>query len=272
MENPQVNIEIWIASHVHSQQRFEWAKEMLLSLSLQTSQNFKVYLSWSKEKYVIGELGDMAIKLLGNKVIVSFHELRKTQFEHIKSIFDSHNTQNSGGNKLLYVLFCDDDDMYHKFRVERIMDTIMAYPETKFFRDHSVIILGKDKVSDYNEKEIEYQTDTDIMKNPKYAFSDFANNVCTFDLIDSFFKERYDDENTYGIHGMTDCIFSHWLKFSTTKNTYINEVLYLKRTERLIPTKTMCWDKKKDFEFEKVVDKWKLNEIFFEMSDLNFFI
>ncbi len=272
MENT-IQIEVWIASHFHSQQRFEWAKEMLLSLSNQTDKNFNIKMSWSKEKYINENLNDIATFLLRDKITLFYHETRKTQFEHIKHIFD-----NTLPDSNVIILFCDDDDMYHKTRIENIRNVVVQYSETKFFRDHCISICGEDKFQKYSG-EIEWKLKSSNFKfelksqaGKIDSYQDFANNICYFSLITKFFNEALDTkyvEKNPNIQGLLDCAFSGWLTQNyKTENTIINKVLYLKRVERCFPSRAMSWDKEKDFNFEEVADEWKLKNIFFSMTDI----
>lgn len=269
-ELPLPDIEVWIASHLHSQQRFEWAKEMLLSLSYQTDKDFTVRISWSKENYIQGDLSNLACDILGkqdpdNKVILYCYEhenIRLTQFEHIKYIYKIKEIGriNSTETGPTFILFLDDDDMYHQSRVEKIKNIIKQYPDTQFFRDQYINIRGGETIDTTIRESLEWNED---------CHSDFGNNICDYQLINKFFtealNENYVKENP-NIQGLLDCVLSAWLKGSyITKNTMIKEVLYFYRKELSIPGR-ICWDRNKNFKLGEKVNEWKLKEVFFEMS------
>jgi hypothetical protein len=282
LDKDEISIEIWIASHIFSLQRLEWTKEMLLSLKLQTDKNFTVYWSFSCEKFIDEHLKKLisSTKLdLGCPIFLFPHIERKTQFEHIQHILDSTQSSTNSERKLNnFILFCDDDDMYHKTRVEKIRNIISKYPDTLYFKDHSQIIQGIDTIHKWNDKEV-----LDIYEVERYDFingkmkmdvvSDFGNIICKKSLIEKFFENDVLDkdyiEKNKQIAGLIDCAFSSWLQQYSTEYSKINEILYLKRIEIFTNTRTRCWDKQKDFNFDEVKDGegWGLQTIYFQMSE-----
>ena len=103
-------IHVWIASHIQSAQRFEWFKETIRSLLNQTDLIDKIFISYSKENYICDDIEKIFID---EKIFFMKHDMRCTQFEHLRHI---HNHVRELEQNI-FVLFCDDDDMYDKYEL-----------------------------------------------------------------------------------------------------------------------------------------------------------
>lgn len=229
-----MQLEIWIASHFHSQQRFEWFRETVKSLESQTLK-VKIYMSWSKEDYV---RIDMAVF---SNIIHFYQPYRLTQFEHFEYILTHRDiTDNT------FVGFCDDDDMYHPNRVQFISDYIQNHPGN-VFRDMAFVIDGLTTFDDL------LKTTYDTMGR-----GDFPSHVVNLHVIETFFSTALNRSSPVAQSGYVDVVFIAWLK----NVQEIPEYLYYYRQDHAIPM-AHCHDKSKDFDFEKVKDEEKLDVIFY---------
>lgn len=268
--NIDIDIEIWISSHIHSKQRYEWARETLKSLHNQTYPNFKIFISWSKESYIDTNLNDIITSTDRIKSIIFYHQQRKTQFEHLRFIYENRSTPISSSNKT-FVLFCDDDDLYHPSRVETIIKTINLCPDIKVIRDYKIDIDGFYKTTDLPVDivffDFENNNSLNILSLPhKY---DFGNYGCDLNLIIEFFDNNMDHEIIKLSHcntGISDCFFTQWLENYETPQSIIKNIMYFKRSARSLETLSMCWHLDKNYNFENLIDTYNLKTIFCTMS------
>jgi hypothetical protein len=239
-----VKLHVWVASHLHSQQRAEWMKEAIESLITQ-SFVVDVHISLSKEKYVTDELPAAA------HVHYVCHEHRKHQFEHLRHLHETI----ARDHQKTYIMFLDDDDMYHADRTKWVAAYAQNDPSCQVFCDNAYLVPGKATLHNANEHAVARHHD------------DFANYVVRSDVIDKFFTNNLDTVPHANLLGVLDCVFTSWLKSSYTI-ARIPEYLYYKRTEPYIRSKTQCWDKPKDFDFEAVKEEYGLTTIFCAMSTI----
>jgi len=219
--------EIWIASHFHSQQRFEWFKEAIKSIRQQTLAPDLVYISWSKESYVTGD----PVSLKRNLNLISFPQpKRMTQFEHLRYIFD----HSQGRTNNTFILFCDDDDMYHPLRVEKIRDYLIANPLVKVGRDNSLMITGSATLKNLGET--------------VSIHFDFGNYVVRADVMKQFFDLFIPGDIPESYVGLADCAFTGWLESMRLVHS-INQELYYRRYEMDV-LMYRCWAVPIDYDFE----------------------
>ncbi len=279
IQNPNRNIvtQVWIASHIHSVQRFEWFTETIRSLLQQTELPSKIYVSYSQEKYITRKLKP----IFTNKLLhFIWHPKRQTQFEHLKHIHNlvlqSYPTEEQQRN--LFVFFCDDDDIYHPDRIRRLKTKISSSIANVFY-DFSYQI--SDGISTFVLKKCGWS----MPDQPGYTMYDFGNHVVSFYAIHSYFmltkttrQDKYkgpDSEwelgrlDTHILHatsdqrddsdddssvlaalnipemaGLTDIIFTHWLRTHFGFHI-IKEKLYFKRHSYVVNPR--IWDQPKTY-------------------------
>lgn len=254
-----IYFEVWMASHFHSYQRVEWFKETLKSIAQQSYTNLKVYFSYSKESYIYHDIDELVNSSLSNAEIF-YHPTRKSQFEHLEYIHKTRkNTEkNAEDSPKTFILFCDDDDLYHPLRVECIYNMLCEHPELTMIRDYKYGVGGSFKVAN-----IPYPIDT-----VKRGSFDFGNYGCSLSVMQEFFAdELYEIRKRAGsVHiGHIDLYFVGWLTKHESENSYLDKVLYFKRREDSIETKTICWDLKDDFDFKGNIETLNLTKVFCKM-------
>lgn len=275
--NIDIDIEIWISSHIHSEQRYEWAKETLKSLVNQTYPNFKIYISWSKESFIDTDLDNIVTESNQKQIRLFYQQHRKTQFEHLRFIYENRLTlQSTSTANKTFILFCDDDDLYHPLRVETIIKTINLCTEQstdiKVLRDYKFDIDGFYKTTDLpSDVEIVDFEDNDeslIMPFSRRKY-DFGNYGCDLDLITNFFDKNMDYEfikSTPAMKGVVDLCFTIYLKEYMAPNSIIKNALYFKRSARSLETLCSCWQLDNNYNLENFIDSYNLKKILCSMS------
>lgn len=250
-----VKIEIWIASHFHSQQRFEWAKSMVKSLSNSTRVPDVIYVSCSQEPYVKGCIKDIFDGYPSLNVTVFSSPMRQTQFQHLNIIY--HNTK-AHSRPDTFIFFCDDDDMYNTRRIGTLEEAISSFPNVDVFHDKSVLVDGAstpERIEDPGTR------DGTIALVNNAGFIDFCNYAIRVSVMKEFLEEIMDAKlipEKYG--GMADCAFQAWLK---TKEMYaLDECLYYARKAIDVPFAN-CWSLGSDVDFELIRRKRGLDKIYY---------
>lgn len=200
-----MKFHVWIASHFHIQLRVEWFEKCIKSIADQTKKPDVVMISYSKAEDV-----DINVEKLFKKHLceieykIYFHSERKSQFQHLKYIYDNLNKNIDRENN--WICFCDDDDMYHPQRIAYLNYTLQIL-NTDALIDKSYIIDEDDVI-------------INSMSN------DFANNSLRLSLLDKFWVEKnlalYSSINKHTV----DLFFSTWINKYTSS---LFCVLYYKR-------------------------------------------
>jgi hypothetical protein len=164
-----LELEIWLACHFHIDFRWEIFPETIKSIIYQyipkeLVKPINIRISWSNEIGLREEnmavlVGDILyidhIKNLNDKLCFHyyFHQERQYQFEHIKYIYDIvKNESNKEKNNEKWIIFCDDDDMFHPQRILHIYNTLIEYQKEAqkkvLLIDQSLAIYETTKYSD----------------------------------------------------------------------------------------------------------------------------
>ena len=119
-----MEIQVWIASHLHIPIRFKWLEQCIECLGMSTMQPNLVAISYSEfeQTYDVENLFKRYLKC-PYKIFKS--EKRKTQFRHLENLLDKIQPN---ADKTL-ISFCDDDDIYHPERIATVFNYFQEHPD-----------------------------------------------------------------------------------------------------------------------------------------------
>jgi hypothetical protein len=233
-----VDFNILIASHFHSQLRYDLFLETIKSLANQTYKPMKILLSYSKNDDVKTDIENLFNSYFSVKNIdffINYSKERLYQFDHFYSLFKSNEIN---GN---WICFCDDDDMYLPNRLE-IIKNIIQSNDDKSIETYSDNFFSIDITMKY-EKLIELINS----KNNNLMTSiscDFANSIINYDKFNYFFESRFlmikNQLELNKTFYLADGAFKMYLNDCNYKK--INETLYARRLDTFVPN-YRCWDK-----------------------------
>ena len=241
------HVHVWIASHIYAVQRHYWLLECLESLINQTLPPDEIYVSYSVERYV-EDVVNCDYKSMFADVKFIRVDNRQEQFSHISdlvSIVDGEYDYTYKSN--LYVMFCDDDDMYVSSRISTLIPYLTD--GVKAIRDKFLCINESGNV-------------LSVPNNNKHY--DFGNHVVCFSLLHEFLQSNTHTE--YKItHSRWYCFTDTIFMFYLANHSYVVEVdekLYLKRFCHNIRMITKSWDKPLDYDFSIDAEKNGLTKRF----------
>jgi len=116
---------IIIASHLSNSKRIEYLSECLESL-INQSIKIAIYLSISFENDTIKEefFQHQTITKVDNKINMIIREQKTPQMRHIYLLNKEIKENKTNKKPCKWAMFCDDDDIYDKIRVEKIVQYI----------------------------------------------------------------------------------------------------------------------------------------------------
>lgn len=254
----ELSFVVFMASHWHCYLRFELIKKAIISLSQQSKLPDHLYISISADysnvtsSNMINELV-LICKETNINNTVYFHETRKYQFDHYHHIVQNCSHINS------YILFLDDDDLYHKDRIYEIDQHIKLHNKLNLPNDVFMDLYKKFYITDLNnidEPSTSYETTTISEEDSEcecekldnmYVNQDFANTIIKFDKFIKYF-----DENSYKnpvtkfnykvSRGILDVCFIDWLQKEKINQIKLHLYLYRKPREEISENYTY-WDK-----------------------------
>ena len=194
---------IIIASHISNPQRIKYLIECLESLLRQTVSIF-IYVSISFETTELRE--QFAVIFSENahlhnpimNIIVKSH--KTPQMRHMEQLLDLLKPKHE------WVMFCDDDDTYHKERVQIYLQTIVhsineiaQYPNKKFAG-----VYENDEGINHRERRREYWcycVRYELLEkfiNMLFLYPDILDNKCC-DVLFAEYLRRLNDDYVYAI-------------------------------------------------------------------------
>jgi glycosyltransferase involved in cell wall biosynthesis len=194
---------IIVASHISNSKRIKYLIECLESLLRQTL-SISIYLSISFETLELREqfgiIFSENIHLHNPKINIIVRTQKTPQMRHMQQLLELLKTKHE------WVMFCDDDDTYHKERVEAYLKTVVhslneiaQYPNKKFAG-----IYENDDGINHRERRREYWcycVQYELLEqfiHMLLPYPDILDNKC----CDVFFAEylrRLNDDYVYAI-------------------------------------------------------------------------
>ena len=194
---------IIIASHISNPKRIKYLIECMESLLRQTV-SISVYLSISFETAEIqrefARIFSENMHLHNSLFNIIIKQTKTPQMRHIEQLLYLIKSKHK------WIMFCDDDDTYHKERVEIFLQTIVNsldqmkdYPSKKF-----VGLYENDANKNHREQRREYWcycVHYDILEifiNKVLPYPDVLDNKCC-DVLFAEYLRRLNDEYVYAI-------------------------------------------------------------------------
>lgn len=275
-----MKIHIWISSHIHAVQRHYWFLKCLNSLIDQEVEADEIYVSYSVEKYV-SDIVDTNYSQIFQTIKFVQRDTRLYQFEHIKKLNEQiDNEYDDEYKSSLYIMFCDDDDMYAKNRVSTLKPYLSK--DVSALHDYFIdiddmgnniddmgniidVMPNEQMLSLINQDQDQDQKSIITFKS-EITFGkrirDFGNYVVKFNIIGDFFKADSPNEIELNNYSLTDLRFTIFVTNLGCKTIPIQ--LYYKRRILHISIQAMkSWLKDKNYDFMPDIEKDGLDKKWF---------
>ncbi len=183
-DTKQINVHIWVASHVHHEYRLKSLKVAVTSIANQTI-NPIVHISFSVSDPKIYDPATIKKELeeilKNNKDShVYIQNTRKRQFEHIKYIYDKVVSNNCNQT---WISFLDDDDIIAPNRIESILHNIKGTADNVYFQSKYYEIPNVEYIEVKS-----WEAGVLLAKNIRYK-NDHGTRIVHLNMLKSFFND-----------------------------------------------------------------------------------
>lgn len=204
------------ASHINSMEKINWFNQMLESWNVQTIK-IPIHISVSIDKHMHEEFNKLKKQWSNEPLLYIYdNDMKLSQFQHYSNLVDRLVDIISINIKYVWVIFTDDDDLWHKSRTLYYVNAIeKCYNEQKDVEYIKIPFYSRNDLTNSKIDEI-----TEWTNNTSNVRGEYIEYACRlnifkkfFDKLDKYFQEHY----------LADLIFGKYLA-SSSKGIILHDI------------------------------------------------